>query len=48
MFKIDSIVINWLEENKELVLKNISDTILVWLNENKDDIYNIIKENSKQ
>jgi hypothetical protein len=47
MFNIDSILEKWLRENRDIILKNISDTILVWLENHKDEIYTIIEKSSK-
>ena len=47
MFNIDSIVSKWLKDNRTVILKNISDTIKDWLDKNKQEIYDIIKENSR-
>jgi len=47
MFNVDSIVEKWLQQNKEAILKNISDTIVEWLDKNKDEIYKIIDKNTR-
>jgi hypothetical protein len=48
MFNIDveSVVENWLIENRDDILENISRTIERWLDENKQEIYDIIREKS--
>jgi dsDNA-binding SOS-regulon protein len=44
MFNVEDILEKWLKQNQDVILKNISDTILEWLDEHKEEIYDIIKK----